>query len=66
MKRRTDGTSDLEVAVFTNSNDRPLTKQISLNADGTINTDASACVMAHGRAERVKVAGMEGLATLLG
>jgi len=34
----------------------PLTKQISLAADGTLIKDGSACVMTRGTAERVRVA----------
>ena len=33
----------------------PLTKQISLSPDGTLVKDGSACVMAHGTAERVRL-----------
>ena len=39
----------------------PLTKQISLAADGTSIQDKSACVMVRGTAERVTVAGIDGL-----
>ena len=43
----------------------PLTKQISLSADGTLVKDGSACVMARGMAERVRIAGVEGLGVLI-
>jgi hypothetical protein len=50
-----------EIVVFTKANG-PLTKRIGLNADGTINSDGSACTMAHGRARRVKLADVAELA----
>ena len=43
----------------------PLTKRISLAPDGTLVKDGSACVMAHGTAERVKVAGVDALGALI-
>ena len=43
----------------------PLTKQISLAADGTLVKDGSACVMFRGTAERVRVAGVDGLGALI-
>jgi hypothetical protein len=43
----------------------PLTKRISLSPDGTLVKDGSACVMAHGTAERVRVAGVDALAVLI-
>jgi hypothetical protein len=43
----------------------PLTKRISLSPDGTLVKDSSSCVMAHGTAERVKVAGVDALAALI-
>ena len=43
----------------------PLTKQISLSPDGTLVKDGSACVMAHGTAERVRVAGVNALGALI-
>ncbi len=45
--------------------DGPLTKQIYLAPDGTLVKDGSACVMAHGRAERVRVAGVVALGALI-
>ena len=44
----------------------PLTKKISLSPDGTLVSDGSACVMTHGTAERVKIAGIDELAALIG
>jgi hypothetical protein len=43
----------------------PLTKKIFLSPDGTLVKDSSACVMAHGTAERVKVAGVDALGALI-
>ena len=43
----------------------PLTKQISLSPDGTLVKDGSACVMAHGTAERVRLAGVDALGALI-
>jgi hypothetical protein len=43
----------------------PLTKQISLSPDGTLVKDGSACVMAHGTAERVRVADVHALVALI-
>ena len=43
----------------------PLTKQISLAADGTLIKDKSACVMFRGTAERVTVDGVDGLGALI-
>ena len=43
----------------------PLTKQISLSRNGALEKDGSACVMAQGRAERIRVDGVAGLATLI-
>jgi hypothetical protein len=44
----------------------PLTKLISLGPDGTVVSDGSACVMTRGTAERVKIADIDELATLIG
>ena len=44
----------------------PLTKRISLASDGTLVKDGSACVMTRGTAERVKIAGIDELAALIG
>jgi hypothetical protein len=43
----------------------PLTKRIFLSPDGTLVKDGSACVMAQGTAERVRVAGVDALAALI-
>jgi hypothetical protein len=43
----------------------PLTKQIFLSPDGTLVKDSSACVMAHGTAERIRVAGVDALGALI-
>jgi hypothetical protein len=43
----------------------PLTKLISLSPDGTLVKDSSACVMARGTAERVRVAGVDALGALI-
>ena len=45
--------------------DGPLTKQIYLAPDGTLVKDGSACVMARGTAERVRVAGVVALGALI-
>jgi hypothetical protein len=42
-----------------------LTKKINLNPDGTINSDGNACAMGAGRAKRVHVDGLDGLAALI-
>ena len=44
----------------------PLTKRISLASDGTLVSNGSACVMTHGTAERMKIAGIDELAALIG
>ena len=56
----------MEIALtrFT-KDDGPLTKRIYLAPDGTLVKDGSACVMAHGTAERVKVTGVVALGTLI-
>ena len=43
----------------------PLTKKISLAPDGTLVKDGSACVMEHGTAERVQLAGVDALGALI-
>jgi hypothetical protein len=45
--------------------DGPLTKQIYLAPDGTLVKDSSACVMAHGTAERVRLDSVDALAVLI-
>jgi hypothetical protein len=66
----TNGHGGIEVAVFTNAKDRkgkdgPLTKHISLTAEGTINSDGSACTMVRGQAARVRLAGLAEFAALI-
>ena len=53
-----------EITVFSKSGG-PLTKCIALNADGSIHTDRSACVMSAGTARRAKVANVGVLAALI-
>jgi hypothetical protein len=43
----------------------PLTKRISLTPDGKLLSDGSACVMSDGTAERVRIASVGELATLI-
>lgn len=47
-------TSTPELTIFTKT-DGPLTKRISILADGSINSDGSACVMSRGIAQRAKI-----------
>jgi hypothetical protein len=54
----------IEITVFTKSGG-PLTKRISLDADGTIKSDGSACTMSRGSAQRVSVADVRALAHLI-
>jgi hypothetical protein len=54
----------IEITVFTKSGG-PLTKRISLNGDGTVKSDGSACVMTRGRARRARLAGVHDLAELI-
>ena len=44
----------------------PLTKRITLSADGTVNSDGSACLMASGNARRMPIANAGQLAALIG
>jgi hypothetical protein len=44
----------------------PLTKRISLSANGKLINDSSACTMPVGRATRVRIGGLDGLAELIG
>ena len=53
-----------ELTGFTKANG-PLTKRISLAADGTVKSDGSACVMAHGTAQRLRVADVGELAAVM-
>jgi hypothetical protein len=54
----------LEITVFTKSGG-PLTKHISLTANGSINSDGSACLMARGEARRCELASVDQLAGLI-
>ncbi len=54
----------LHITHFT-KNGGPLTKRIWLAPDGTMKSDSSACIMAHGWAERVIVSGIGELAKLI-
>jgi hypothetical protein len=56
---------DVEITVFAKRGGA-LSKRISLNKDGTLNADGSACVMAKGEARRVKVRDAKHLAELIG
>jgi hypothetical protein len=53
-----------EITLFEKS-DGPLTKRISLAADGSIKSDSSACLMARGTARRVEVANIQQFAALI-
>ena len=48
--------SEITITLFAKSGG-PLTKRISLNEDGSLVSDGSACVMAHGTARRVSIIG---------
>ena len=54
----------MEVTVFDKLGG-PLSKKISLNADGSVNSDGSVCKMARGSARRAKVADVHALAALI-
>jgi hypothetical protein len=54
----------IEITVFTKDRG-PLTKRISLNSDGTVHSDGSACALANGRASRKQIDGVEELAELI-
>jgi hypothetical protein len=56
--------NSIELTVFTKAGG-PLTKRISLAANGSIVSDGSACTMMKGEARRVKIAGIDDLATLI-
>src|ERR1700757_1035828 len=43
----------------------PLTKEISLNDDGSTRSDGSACIMPRGIAERIPLAGIADLGALI-
>jgi hypothetical protein len=53
-----------EITAFTKTGG-PLTKRISLAADGSIISDGSACVMSRGTAQRIRIAGVKQLAELI-
>jgi predicted P-loop ATPase len=55
--------SGIEIVVLTKAGGS-LSKKISLD-DGKVVSDGSACAMAHGRARRVRLAGLEDLAALI-
>jgi hypothetical protein len=54
----------IEITVFTKS-DGLLTKRISLASDGTVNSDGSACLMARGTAQRVRLKDITALPGLM-
>jgi hypothetical protein len=56
---------DVELTTFTKTGG-PLTKCISLAANGTLASDGSSCLMPRGSAERAPISGVEGLAALMG
>jgi hypothetical protein len=64
MSRTTAPQPEIVLTRLTNA-DGPLTKQLSLAADGTLVQDKSACVMFRGTAERVTVDGVDGLGALI-
>jgi hypothetical protein len=53
-----------ELTLFAKSGG-PLTKRISLAADGSLVSDGSACLMTYGEARPVEVAGIGDLAALI-
>jgi hypothetical protein len=53
-----------EITAFTKTGG-PLTKRISLAADGTIISDGSACVISRGTARRIKIVDVKQLAELI-
>lgn len=63
-KKNTAG-SKIEITVFDKAGG-PLTKVISLNAEGKVDSDGSACVMTKGSARRVVIADVGGFAELIG
>jgi hypothetical protein len=54
----------IELTLFAKSGG-PLTKRISLTADGKLKSDGSACVMVQGNARRVRLSSMSEFATLI-
>ena len=63
-QQQEQSTPHAEITLFEKS-DGPLTKRISLAADGSVKSDGSACVMARGTARRVRIANVKQLATLI-
>src|SRR6188508_2649130 len=55
----------IEITAFTKAGG-PLTKQISLDANGKVVSDGSACVMSRGEARRVSIDTMVAFADLIG
>jgi hypothetical protein len=53
-----------ELTSFTKA-DGPLTKCISLAPDGTVKSDGSACIMARGTAQRLRIADVGELAAVI-
>jgi hypothetical protein len=64
MSRTTAPPPEIVLTRFTNA-DGPLTKQLSLAADGTLVQDKSACKLVSGTAERVTVDDVDGLGALI-
>ena len=56
--------SDIEITVFRKRNG-VLSKQIELDRNGKVHADGSACKMTEGKARRVKLNGIQSLATLI-
>jgi hypothetical protein len=54
----------VELTLFSKA-DGPLTKHISLSADGKIISDGSACCMVRGKARRARIGGLQALASLI-
>ena len=61
----TDMNAQIEITAVTKVGG-PLTKRITLAADGTLKSDASACVMSRGAACRVRLAGLDDFANYIG
>jgi len=53
------------VAKFTKENDQQLTKTISLQSDGRLKSDGSACLMTRGHGQNVTLSGPDELAALI-
>jgi hypothetical protein len=54
----------IEITVYSKDGG-PLTKRISLDADGKVASDGSACIMAKGKAKRARIASVNDLAKLI-